>query len=81
MQLLNVDIPRNEAPGFLTQQIVERMGAIIAEACTVSMLLERSEEVHIGDRDALLRIASRIGAQADVVLDWLEEAPLEVARN
>jgi hypothetical protein len=65
----------------LTDEILERMNTILAESLSLRMLAEQDGRISSSDREVLLRVTSRIDAQADVVLSWLSVAPLEAHRN
>lgn len=69
------------APRSLTDDILDQMTTILVAAQSVTLQLEAAENLSPADREAVLRAAARISAQADWVLAWLMETPLETIRH
>jgi hypothetical protein len=64
-----------------TDRVIDVMTTIIAESHLLRSEVEDDQGLTQDDRDALLRAARVISAQADTILDWLIVAPLDVPKQ
>lgn len=65
----------------LTDEILDEMTNILVAAQTVTLRLQDATDVAPADREALLRASTRISSQADAILAWLFDVPLETTRQ
>jgi hypothetical protein len=64
-----------------TDRVIDAMTTIIAESHLLRSEVEDDQGLTQDDRDALLRAARVISAQADTILEWLIVAPLDVPKQ
>jgi hypothetical protein len=64
-----------------TDRVIDAMTTIVAESLLLSSEVEDDHGLTDVDREALLRAARLISAQADTILDWLIIAPLDAPRQ
>jgi hypothetical protein len=65
----------------LNDEVLDEMTAILIAAQNITQRVEHAGDVEWADRETLLRMTSRISAQADAILAWLMETPLESTRH
>ncbi|HEX7155242.1 MAG TPA: hypothetical protein VF618_27495 [Thermoanaerobaculia bacterium] len=61
--------------------LTDTMTRILADAQQLVRAVESDPSLPDEDREAVLRSISHITAQADLILQWLEDAPLHEQRN
>jgi hypothetical protein len=66
---------------LLSNLIVMKMADIMDDVRGLVQLIEEEPDLSPIERDALLRAASRMLAEADVVLTWIAEVPMSELRN
>ena len=65
----------------LTDRVVAAMMNILCESATITRELAEAADLPAADREALLSATTKINAQADWVLSWLDKVPLETQRQ
>lgn len=66
---------------LLSNLIVLKMSDIMDDVRELVQLIEEEPDLSPGEHDVLLRAASRMLAEADVVLAWISEVPMSGLRN
>lgn len=70
------DLPRS-----LTDEILDEMTSILVAAQAIMLRVQDAADLSPADRETLLRSSARISAQADAIIVWLFETPLDTARH
>jgi hypothetical protein len=65
----------------LTDEILDEMTTILVAAQNVTLRVQEATDIAPSDREALLRMTTRVSAQADAILAWLMDTPLDTARH
>jgi hypothetical protein len=64
----------------LNDEVLDEMTAILVAAQKITQRVEHADLAR-ADRETLLRTSTRISAQADAILAWLMDTPLDTVRQ
>jgi hypothetical protein len=65
----------------LTDAILDEMTSILGAAQRVALCVHDAQALAAADQEAVLLASNRISPQADVIIAWLLETPLETSRH
>jgi hypothetical protein len=65
----------------LTDEILEEMTTILVAAQNITLRAQDATDITRTDRETIIRASTRISSQADTILAWLFETPLDTTRH
>jgi hypothetical protein len=68
-------------PRSLTDEILDEMTTILVAAQNITLRAQDATDIAGTDRETILRASTRISSQADAILAWLFETPLDTTRH